>query len=141
MSETNIRRYLKHKLESADVGVAQMEIKYAKGMADTYTAYEADSCWIECKRIKAWPKKERTKVRIGLRSTQVKWLLTREADGIKTRVFLATPTPNRWFLMFTHIQYERLMNGMTKEELFEHAEIGWERAVNPLELREQIYGR
>lgn len=88
MSETNLHHWLSDHARKRRAHVQRIEDRYSTGVPDINLCAYGKEHWVECKYLKAWPKRAGTKVKIKFRPGQVNWLRSRGKAGGNAWVLL-----------------------------------------------------
>jgi len=113
MSEKNLRHWLSREIRKRGGHVQNIEDAYSTGVPDMNICINGREAWIECKYLKAWPKRAGTGVRVKFRPGQVNWLVKRGRAG--GRAFVALQVGDERFLF--HSGYAvGLENGAWNQE-------------------------
>jgi len=91
----------------------RFEDSMSVGIPDANFCWDGHEVWLEAKKVKAYPKRDTSKVVGGLSFEQRAWLLKREASG--GRVYVWCRAPDGWYL-FKSSQFRELVVGMTLAE-------------------------
>ena len=126
-----------------DVHVSRVENLTEDGMPDVNGCHEGCEFWIELKQLDEWPKRKSTKVKVGMRESQLRWIAARGKAGGNVHVLAQVAD---MYLLFWWKSVGRLYEGMTREELYKEA-LYITRSMNKTDLlllitrRGEDYGR
>ncbi len=133
MAEKDMRKALVKALKPLDA--IAVENSVGPGTPDV----ECIEGWIECKWLRAWPKRPTTPVRLDheLLQDQKVWLRRRIRRGGDAWVMLQCR--REWLLFRGNVAADYLGNS-TREELYDHAEHIWTTGLDATEIVEALTG-
>jgi hypothetical protein len=97
MSEAAAWSTLRTKLKAARAHVQRFEDKLQAGIPDANFCLNGREVWLEGKFLKEYPKRETTKVKVGIRPEQATWHESRLLAG--GEVFIWVREPDGWRLI------------------------------------------
>lgn len=90
-SEDSAWHTLRQKFVSRGCHVQRFEDKLSLGIPDSNICFQGKEFWFEGKHLKAYPAREGTRVRVGLRPEQFIWLYTRKSLGARCYIWVREP--------------------------------------------------
>lgn len=115
-SESQLWNTLRKVLTQVDV--SRVENLVEDGMPDVNGCHEGCEFWIELKQLDEWPKRKSTKVKVGMRPSQLRWIANRGRAGGNVHVLAQV---DKTYLLFWWKSVGNLYEGMTREELYKEA--------------------
>lgn len=116
MSESSawgtLRKHLKKEMPGIDI--QRLEDKLAAGIPDTNICWRTMECWLEGKKVKDFPARDTTLVKVGLKLEQYRWLCARKDAGGCCYVWVRAPSG--WWLFSEKEDFLRLLEGIPKKE-------------------------
>lgn len=108
-SEASAWSTLRVHFAEAGCDIQRFEDKLTPGIPDANICYRGREFWLEGKFLRAYPKREASLVKVGLRDRQVLWAKKRDAAGGQCFVWVREPLG--WRLLAVPM-YDRLLNGI-----------------------------
>jgi len=119
MSESAFWKSLKTTLKKENVTHQRFEDMLSEGIPDLCLFVNKKTIWIELK-YKKLPKRESTKIKVGIRPAQRIWI--RKAKKVNIPCFVLTKFDNGDILFHKSDFIDGLYFGMDKDELYKQAE-------------------
>ena len=91
MSEMSAWATLRVKLKAKKAHVQRFEDKLQAGIPDANFCLHGTEVWLEGKFLKEYPKRETTKVKVGLRKEQAVWIENRILAGGDVYIWIREP--------------------------------------------------
>lgn len=116
--------------------VQSHEDRFSEAIPDLSFGARGVNGWIELKQVKAWPKREDTKVKPAhYTSEQANWIIKRNKYAGSCFVFVKV---EREYFLFKAYHARLIKNGITKKQYGEYCCAKWAGSIDPQKLLEAL---